>query len=248
MTANEAAAHPEGERLFCRYAYSPNELGYCGPAGARTLAEVAQGRAVRARVRPLAMQFSGAWVYQEIIGDMLGRDPLDVEVVRGYWTGNTEVAAIDRSVFWKQLLSVIGPRAGAYWQYLDDSLASEAAPSHAFHVLGVYPWSRLLSTGRPEPLHVLNSCCVRPADVLAVEGDRLVVEGRELVRDHSAVRFSTVRRQTVTALFDKDIEEGETVALHWGSACDRLTVDEAAVLTDSLDEQVDRLNSRLTRR
>jgi len=38
--------HTSGERLFARYAFSPNDLGFCGPAGAGALAGVARGEDV----------------------------------------------------------------------------------------------------------------------------------------------------------------------------------------------------------
>lgn len=198
-------------------------------------------------MRPVASQFSGAWIYQVVIGRLTGRDPLDPEVVRGYWTGNALTSSVDVDAFWGQMLAILGPRAGAYWKYLDEALASEATPHHSFHVLGVYPWSRLLHTGRPEPVHVLESCCVRPGRVTRVAPAGLTVE-------HDAFRFrdgalvtETVEQDGVAALFDTGVRVGDTVALHWGSACDVLTDAEADTLIDQLGDQRDRLNARLAR-
>ncbi len=233
-----------GERSFARYAWSPNELGYCGPAGAATLAAAARGESIDADVRSIASQFSGAWVYQVIIARMLGADPLDPDVVRGYWTGTAATEALDREEFWSRLVAVIGPRAGAYWRHLDDALAVEASASHAFHVLGVYPWTRLLDSGMPEPLGVLNSCCIRPGIVVAHEGDGLLVEADELVHHDGRLRWVAAAPVTVPAPFDSDLAVGETVALHWGAACDRLTDDEAGILKDRLLRQADFVGRR----
>ena len=235
--------HTPGERLFARYAYSPNELGYCGPAGAAGLAAVARGEEIEFDVPDVASHFSGAWVYQVIIGRLLGLDPLDETVVRGYWTGNTATAGIDRAAFWDRLIAVIGPRAGAYWKHLGPSLAPEAAPSHAFHVLGVYPWSRLLDMGRPEPIGVLGDCCVRPATVTAV-GPSLTLATAALVGDGKGVRWEETAFDA-PALFDRDLAVGDRVAVHWGSVCDRLTEGEFTVLSEGLADQTDRLNARL---
>jgi len=59
-----------GALLFARYAYPPNELGYCGPAGASALLRSDLPREIARRARG----FSGAWAYLEYLG--LG-DPLD---------------------------------------------------------------------------------------------------------------------------------------------------------------------------
>jgi len=238
--------HSPGEVLFGRYAFSPNELGYCGPAGAQALAAVARRESIDFDVRRVASRFSGAWAYQVVIAGMLGLDPLDAEVVRGYWTGNAASAGLDRREFWDRLIAVIGPQAGSYWKHLDDRLAVEAAPSHAFHVLGVYPWTRLLATGRPEPVDVIDSCCIRPGRVVAVGADgRVEVESNELRFGDGRLSLESAEPKFVESLFVPDLAVGDRVALHWGAVCDRLTAAEALVLSDQLGEQVERVNVRL---
>lgn len=240
--------HPRGEQLFARYAFSPNELGYCGPAGAQALAAVARGEPSEVEVRPLAARFSGAWVYQVVIGGMLGLDALDEETVRGYWTGTRATAALDREEFWELLFSIIGPRAGSYWKYLDDQLAVEAAPSHAFHVLGVYPWTRLLATGRPEPVEVIDSCCIRPATVVGVRDDGLVEVAASTLRfSQGKLRLEESDPVHLDSLFVPDLVVGDSVALHWGAICDRLSAAEASTLAEQLADQLERTNRRLAR-
>ena len=57
--ADESPADRAGERLFARYAYAPNHLGYCGPADAAALAELASTGHTEADVRSIASRFSG---------------------------------------------------------------------------------------------------------------------------------------------------------------------------------------------
>ena len=149
-----------GEELFCRYSYHPNQLGYCGPSEWDGL-----------DVRAYAQGFAGAWAYLQVIAEMMGRDPLDELVVRTYWIGTDEGDALDATHFFTRLLEIIGPQAGGYWGHLgEDGLVDEASPSHAFHVLGIYPWSRLLDLG-PEAVGVLNNCLLRPAKVELRSGE-----------------------------------------------------------------------------
>ncbi|MHB1172367.1 MAG: DUF6390 family protein [Lacisediminihabitans sp.] len=238
--------HTPGERLFSRYAYSPNERGYCGPAGADALAGVARGEAVDCDVRQVASRFSGAWAYQLVIAAMLDRDPLDEEVVRGYWTGTAETASLDRAEFWDRLLAVIGPQAGSYWRHLDGALAEEAAPSHAFHVLGVYPWTRLLTTGRPEPVEVIDSCCIRPGRVVSVTAEnRLEVATVELRFRDGQLTLEQTTYTGIEPLFVRNLAVNDSVALHWGAVCDHLSDTEAALLADQLGEQIERVNRRI---
>ncbi|MBK6885318.1 MAG: hypothetical protein IPH03_01860 [Tetrasphaera sp.] len=179
-------AVPPGWRTFARYAHSPNALGYCGPpvrTGVPGLVEVALGlpEGAQVDVPAIARAFSGAWPYQQLIADLSGNsDPLSPSVVRSYWSGGELTRRVDRTAFGKALLDRISPLAGHYWSHLTPDLLVEAAPTHLFHVIGVYPWSRLLPTGLPEPLQVIDSCRITPARVEAVDGERLRVVSRAL--------------------------------------------------------------------
>ncbi len=202
-------------------------------------------------VLPLARQFSGAWPYQEVIAELAGLDdPLDEQVVRAYWTGNELTANIDRDAFGQALLARIKPRAGKYWSHLNDQLLVEAAPTHGFHVLGVYPWSRLLAAGQPEPLHVLDSCRISWATVVAVEDGELQVTARRLSYDNGALSLADELPQRISwrqgvDSFTGDISAGDIVAVHWGHACDRLSPQEAAVLEEWTRWQLDVMAPRL---
>ena len=147
--ADEPPTGKGGERLFARYAYAPNHLGYCGPADTAALAELASTGRTEADVRSIASRFSGAWPYLSVLAELAGiADPLDERVVRAYWTGSSLLDEVDRPRFWRDLLDRIAAAgAGRYWTHLKPGLISEAMPTHGFHVFGVYPWTRLSSAG-----------------------------------------------------------------------------------------------------
>lgn len=244
-----ADSRPHGERLFARYAYHPNEKGYCGPDGAPLLAEVARGEGAGVDVRGAATRFSGAWPYLTVIGSLLACDPLDERAVRAYWTGSVEGDAIDPAVFWRELLAIIGPRAGSYWAYLDESLAAEAAPHHAFHVFGVYPWTRLLSTGRPEPVEVLESCAILPATVVHTDATHWRVRGPRLVYREGVLALDDSddadAERDVAVPFGDTATAGEKVAIHWGAVAEVLDGDTAGGLEARVSAQLARVNARL---
>ncbi len=247
-TTVEASA---GQRLFAQYAHAPNALGYCGPQGAAELLAVACGESGHVDIRPLATQFSGAWPYQQVLASLADvEDPLDERVVRGYWTGNELTDRVDRHAFGTALLERIRGGAGHYWSHLDEHLLVEAAPTHAFHVFSIYPWTRLLGTGRPEPLQVLDSCRIGWATVVAVEDDELVVRSRHLEYAERRLSLGTedeerVPYRTEGAGFIDAVQEGEQVAVHWGFVCDRLTGPQAASLERWTRWQLDVVAPRL---
>ncbi|GAA0615018.1 DUF6390 family protein [Sporichthya brevicatena] len=240
-----------GSVLFARYAHGPNALGYCGPAGAAVLARAACGQDEPAAVEAAARRFSGAWPYQETIANLTGRSPMDPDVVRGYWVGNQLTDELPREQFAEVLLSNLRAQAGHYWPHLSEDLSAEVAPSHTFHVFGVYPWSRLLDAGRPEPLHVLESCRIGWGRVIAVHADQLTVRTRRLDLTDGRLSLSAEYDRRVDYRVDGDAfvadpVEGDLVALHWDFACDRLTEFEVTRLEADLMRQLELVAQRGT--
>jgi hypothetical protein len=196
-----------GAVLFARYAYPPNELGYCGPAWF-------------APDSRWARQFEGAWGYLEAIADAAGlADPLDARVVEAYWIGNDlldAVAPADLTAFLRQRFA---GQAGGSWESADQ----RAVPHHSFHVFEVYPWLTLLRrTGHPSAVSVLDRCRIRTGVVLAVNGASATVSSRPLTWADGRLTPGAPREEVVQSLPDS-LLPGDRVALHWDWICDLLT-------------------------
>jgi len=264
--ASDTAVDAAGARMFARYAYAPNRLGYCGPPEPGTLARVAamapaaNGAAADGAgrdVRAMARRFSGAWPYLRVLAELTGiADPLDRRLVESYWLGGGVGAAIDSRAFGRRLLSLIGPQAGSYWTHLTPELLDEAAADHCFHVFGVYPWTRLLGTGpgpgAEQPLYVLDSCRIRWGTVLSRDGDEIEVSTRHLSWDGAVLGLGEPSidriRVSVDGLeFLPDVDFGDRVALHWDWLTDRLRPDQARALEASTLRQLAATNRRLAR-
>lgn len=239
-----------GHRLFAKYAHAPNNLGYCGPEGVQAIRESATGER-DSDLTEVARKFSGAWPYQSTVAELAGiEDPMDPRVVRGYWTGNDLTDSIDPRAFGAALLERIKPQAAHYWAHLDEGLLDEAAPTHAFHVLSVYPWTRLLPSGRPEPLYVLDSCRITWATVNEVDGEELVVVRQALEHVDGVLRLGDAAQTRVSwrkagQQFIDEPAPGDVVAVHWNNVCDVLTRDQADSLERWTRRQLDVIRPRL---
>lgn len=238
-----------GAVMFARYAYAPNSLGYCGPHDPATLLTGS-----RAQIEDLARQFSGAWPYLQVLAKLTGiTDPLDYRLVESYWLGGGLGAELDARAFTAELLDVIAPQAGHYWSHLTGDLAGEAAANHCFHVLGVYPWSRLLGKGHDTtPLQVLDSCRITWGVVLDSDGEMLTVAHRRLIFADGALSLSEPAEQLVKhGVGDRpaaaEADPGDRVALHWSRVCGRLSDDQVAALKHSTRRQLEATNRRLAR-
>ncbi len=243
-----------GSRLFARFAFAPNELGYCGPAESATLFELASTGRAAADVTAIARGFSGAWPYLALLAEFAGiEDPLDERVVRAYWTGGALLHALDQRAFGLRLIDYLRSQAGCYWPHLSPELLPEATPTHGFHVFGVYPWSRLLAAASDQPLHVLDNCRIRWGQVRAVEREHVVVWSRRLTWDGCRLDLAEPAEERVRLSvggrgFVEQPQPGQWLALHWDWVSDRLSSAEQAELEQGTRWQLDATNERLARR
>ncbi|MGI8761497.1 MAG: DUF6390 family protein [Jatrophihabitantaceae bacterium] len=244
----------EGDQLFARYAYAPNELGYCGPAETAALFELGVSGQADVDVAAIASRFSGAWPYLTLLAELAGiADPLDTRVGRAYWTGGALLRAVDRDTFGRKLLELIGSQAGHYWGHLGADLLPEATPTHGFHVFGVYPWSRLLIGPAPEqPLHVLDSCRVRWGQVVALDGEHVRVRSRRLTWDGCQLGLAAPAEERVRLAVDgrsfvAEPAPGDWLALHWDWVCEQLPAADLAELQRWTGWQLRATNARLRR-
>jgi hypothetical protein len=221
---------PAGPLLFARYAFGPNRLGYCGPADAAELFELAVDGRHEADLRALARQFDGAWPYLELIARSNGlRDPLDRRVVEAYWLGNELLDRVPPMQLGTSLEARFRPRLRPTdWRWLADKPADGARPVHAFHVLDVFPRLGLLRSDRiDDVLAVIDSCRIRWGHVVTVEGDWLIVTIVPIRLVDGQFRMVGPELERVQAWRDgagfiADIQPGDAISVHWSWACDRL--------------------------
>ena len=249
-----------GTTLFARYAYPPNELGYCGPGDASVLL----GRdspGAEQQIARHARQFEGAWPYLEIIASAAQiADPLDARVVEAYWIGNGLLDNVDPASLVSRLQEQFVGQVGASW--------APGLPHHSFHVFAVYPWVGLLrrggditGQGNDVALSVLEQCRIRWGEVVAIEGERVRVRSQPLVLRDGVLVLGPPREETAawsvegsslltSASLDAQVASppvavGDQVAMHWDWVCDVLTVAQVVQLEARSADQLGRTNAGL---
>jgi hypothetical protein len=212
---------------FARYAYPPNELGYCGPPGAAAMLDQEAVADIERRARG----FEGAWVYLELLAEAAGHgDPLAEEVVEAYWVGGDLLAVLPPDLLLGRLEDRFRGQPGGTWRFA----SRHASAHHSFQVFEVYPWAALLRQGRPPgpALDVLDRCRVRTGEVVAVTGERVTVRSSRLAWDGSSVTVSDDVVETARwavagrSLIDAPAP-GDVVALHWDWVCEVVSRDQA---------------------
>jgi hypothetical protein len=217
----------QGALLFARYAYPPNELGYCGPGGAAALLRADAPAEIARRAR----RFEGAWSYLEVIAEAAGiADPLDPAVVQAYWIGNDLLDAVRPEALLERMRDRFRGQLGGTWR----SAGDRAIAHHGFHVFEVYPWAALLAPGgNPTAVSVLDRCRIRTGVVLGVDGETATVRSNPLVWDGAALTCGPARDEAVRwsaggrSLLDEP-SPGDRVTLHWDWVCDVVTEQQSA--------------------
>lgn len=238
----------DGALLFARFAYPPNELGYCGPGDSGALLERVAAGAAGPGLRELARAFEGAWPYLELIAGLNGlADPLDRRVVEAYWVGNALLDRVRPLDMCRSLEDRFAARVGPRFDRLVVAGARGALPHHAFHVFGVYPWVGLLRSGTVvQPLHVLDRCRIRWGVVESVDGDTAVVRSRPLLWDGVRLGLGLPRPEQVrVGAAGRGLvapAAGDWCALHWDWVCDVLTPRRLMALQRYSARQMDLVN------
>ena len=219
----------DGPLQFARFAYPPNELGYCGPADHLALLEYVDAAVVDGGLVQAAAGFGGAWPYLTLIAAANEiSDPLDSRVVEAYWIGNDLLQGVAASLLGRSLEDRFRGRAGADWGLLAEVIPAGGLPHHSFHVFCVYPWVGLLRSGHvSEPLRVLDRCRVRWGRVGEVGAETAQVEFRPLAWDGLRIELGEPTTETVRHTRSgrsplDHLVSGDAVALHWDWICSRL--------------------------
>ncbi len=241
-----------GLQLFARYAYPPNELGYCGPEDHRALLDYGATGVVDDGLGELARGFRGPWPYLTLMAGAAGiEDPFDERLVEAYWVGNELLDRPTTTAFGRTMERYFRNRAGGRFSLLAEGIPAGGVAHHSFHVFAVYPWIGLLRSGRvDEPLEKMDRCRIRWGEVVSVDGDQVGVRYRPLTFDGTDLSLGEPEVETVTRslrgrAFTERLGPGDWVSMHWHWICDRLDDRRLRNLRHYSARQLDLVNERV---
>ena len=253
MSVGSAIALPHrvepvsGPLTFARFAAPPNVLGYCGTDDHDGFVGNLRAGLDGPELVRLCRSFEGAWPYLELIAGSAGiADPLDPRVVEAYWIGGPLLDRIRPNDFARHLRTRFrGRTERAEWPWLAAKPGTGAVPHHSFHVLEVMPRIGMLRAGQVQAiLPAMGQCLVRPARVVDVHGDRLVVEARPLLMTDGRLILGPPGPERVTPS-STGTRPGDLVAIHWAWSCGAITTRQSRTLRSTLQAALARANQTI---
>lgn len=253
MTPARALAVPpriepvSGPLTFARFAAPPNVLGYCGTDDHDGLVGNLRAGLDGPELVRLCQSFEGAWPYLELIAWSAGiADPLDPRVVEAYWIGGPLLQRVRPNDFATHLGARFrGRTERGEWPWLAAKPGGGAVPHHSFHVLEVMPRIGMLRAGQVQAiLPAMAQCLVRPARVIGLNGDGLLVEARPLLMKDGRLSLGPPVSERVTPS-SSGTRRGDRVAVHWGWSCGAITTEQARTLGSTLEAALARANQTI---
>jgi hypothetical protein len=226
----ETPAPPlSGMLRFIRYGFMPNRLRYCGGDENRLLFDHAVEQVVDGGLEGHLKKFTGALPYLQLIARANGiEDPFDPRVVDAYWIGNDLLDHVEVRQLYDSLLERFGTQLqGRTRDLVLGKAPAGARPHHSFHVLDVHSRVGEIS----QSLATMDNCRVSWGTVAEVAGGELVVDRVPLMLVEGRLALGApVRERVVRQIeargFVEQAAVGDTVSIHWGWACEVLTVEQ----------------------
>lgn len=221
-----------GTRLFTRFAFMPNRLGYCGgDINTELLAYLKEDTADDGLRRRLTT-FAAAYPYLRLIAESNNiPDPFDLRVVEAYWIGNELLEGVAWDRYARHLHERFRRRVRASTlELLVGKPPAGARAHHAFHVFDVS-----FRAGLPHGDAALDLCRIGWGTITGVEPGAFAVSYQPIVIRGGHLAFGDLQPARILRAIEHDTfldgaAIGDVLAFHWQWACVRLTVPQAAAL------------------
>jgi hypothetical protein len=230
--AAAVAGSTDGLRLFARFAFMPNHLGYCGADVNAEIMAYLRHDAADDGLRRHLRTFTGAYPYLQLIAESNGiADPFDARVVEAYWIGNDLLERVDWRLYARHLHERFRGRVKAgTLDLLVGKPPAGARAHHSFHVFDVS-----FRAGLPHGDAALDLCRIGWGTITAVEPGAFAVSYRPIVTAAGRLAFGEPQTQRVLRTLGEETHLdgagiGATLAFHWRWACMVLRPSQVAAL------------------
>jgi len=221
--------YSEGLLEFAKYAFAPNYFSYCGPNRNSDIKQAIVGSYDQGELRYLLNSFEAAVPYLNLIARSNQiKDHFDPRVVEAYWLGNDLLYKVPASNMYNHLEDKVKKRSKKNWKEIVMQVENKAKPHHSFHVFDIYRFAGLTRDGsrEVEVVKMMNSCRISSGVVTKILKKEKKVKIKTNKIDLVAGNLTFVdSAEDVEDVFGT-VKVGDSVSVHWGMICDKLTARE----------------------
>jgi hypothetical protein len=210
-------------QLAARFALPPNSLGYCGKG---TAPEKFKSCIIEDKCTGVAGELDKFIVlgpYLRTLAKITGKNKTSYPVVEAYWLGNNELKKSGDKDY-ATLLHAFEKQGVPAWflKELESKKPIQFIPFHLFQILHV-------GVGRasgavPYNLDSINNCMVRWGKVEKITKTKLDVNLNSLKKVGKSFKLTFKKGSFSYRLeFFKNLNKGDTVAVHWKQVVRKLT-------------------------
>ncbi|MFA6272470.1 MAG: DUF6390 family protein [Patescibacteria group bacterium] len=220
----------EGIITCARYAYMPNNLGYCGPDENKNLIGYIANDEQDDGLKEILTDFQTLKPYLNFIA-RTNRipDPFHKQVVEAYWIGNNLLESVSAKQYYKYLTDEFSLQKKIdrkSLQYVYGKLPMGAKPHHSFHVLNIFRRTGHLSINHT--VETMDNCCISCGKVIKKMPDKLLVEYSPLgIVEGKLTQGEKKQKEILTEVdgqsMEAEINTGDLVTFHWNAVCEKIT-------------------------
>jgi len=240
-----------GLKTAARYSLPSYSLGYCGPQDRKSrkaLIDYTSGKAVSEKVvRAIFEKFEAAYKYYQLIAKKNSiSDPLDENVVKAFWVGNSLLDKVDEQDL-KNLILTGFTQPGLLTKEVAsqraDQIPKGAVPHHSFHVL-------ILGavTGRIKLQGELFDLCRigwgRVTELRMQNSELRILYKPLLVGTKYELGKETEKTIEWNPKIVPGVKVGDWVSFHWAQACEVLSNEEAKKLAYYTKKTIELINRK----
>jgi len=222
----------KGSLLFAKYAFSPNQLKYCGPNDNRAIFNYCVASQSDAGLVNLLKKFEGAYPYLQLIAKSNNiKDPFDEKVVEAYWIGNSLLKRINTHDFYEQLKNRFSKKIDPkVMKWILSKPPEGAKPHHSFHVLDIYTKTgKIRGDLKSNVISTINNCLILWGQATNIRDNKLIVKYHPLIIRNNTLIFDQESKKEIQWLFQQP-KIGDWISFHWNNMCEILDQNKLANL------------------
>ncbi len=237
----------DGLRLFCKFAFPPNNLHYCGSKELPSLinAFLSGNNSLENSIRKKIPSFEMAFPYLSLLARKNSCDFLDEKIVEGYWIGNNLIKDLKKKELEEIYFSLVNSN------YLNKEAAEELISvlpektdlHHSFHVFLFHS----LTDKTKGTIDFMDSCKISFGKVLQEnkETKKLLVEYYPVVSVNNKLFLGEeiVKEISFFPEWNQKITKGSLIAFHWNVFCTPINIQQFNSLKKFTENSINFVNS-----